>query len=270
MLGPRLRSWLALPLTAGRSVDDPATTELRRSIIRGRAPLFAIYRDWYREIVGRLPGGSQPVLELGSGGGFLHEALPDLITSDVLRLTDLDVVLDATHLPFADNSLRGIVMVNVFHHLMSPRRFLSEAARCIVPLGTICMVEPWATQWSRRVYALHSEPFDPGVAAWDPCPGGPLSGGNGALPWVVFRRDRATLEAEFPGWELAEVHPIMPFRYLLSGGVSMRQLAPSWAFPPLAALEQLVQPLRHYLAMFAVILLRRRESPERHSGKANA
>ena len=124
------------------------------------------------------------------------------------------------------------------------------------------MVEPWVSWWSRRVYAFHSEPFDPEARDWSPKPGGPLTGGNGALPWIMFHRDRTVFETDFPDCEVAEIRPMMPFRYLLSGGVSMRQLAPSWAFPPLAALESALQPFRGRLAMFALIVLRKKRIEE--------
>jgi SAM-dependent methyltransferase len=256
--GARLRSWLELPATRGWSVDDPQTTVLRRSIIAGKPPLRGIYRDWYLGIQEHLPDGAQSVLELGSGGGFLKDYLPTLITSDVLRVADLDVVAAAERIPFADASLHAMVMVNVFHHLSDPRAFLVEASRCLASSGVLCMVEPWVSWWSRRVYAFHSEPFDPEARDWSPTPGGPLTGGNGALPWIVFHRDRTAFETDFPDWEVAEIRPMMPFRYLLSGGVSMRQLAPSWAFPPLAALESVLQPFANRLAMFALIVLRKK------------
>lgn len=256
--GARLRSGLELPVTRGRSVDDPQTTMLRRSIIAGEPSLSGIYRDWYQGIQERLPDDARSVLELGSGGEFLKDILPTLITSDVLRIADLDVVAAAERIPFADASLRAIVMINVFHHLTDPREFLIEASRCMTAPGVLCMVEPWVSWWSRRVYAFHSEPFDPEARDWSPTPGGPLTGGNGALPWIVFHRDRTAFETYFPDWEVAEIRPMMPFRYLLSGGVSMRLLAPSWEFPALAALERVLQPFRSRLAMFALIVLRKK------------
>jgi len=38
----------------------------------------------------------------------------------------------------------------------------------------------------------------------------------------------------------------------------MRQLAPSWAFPPLAALESVLQPFASRLAMLALMMLRKK------------
>jgi hypothetical protein len=46
---------------------------------------------------------------------------------------------------------------------------------------------------------------------------GPLSGANGALPWIVFERDRQAFEAQFHDFEIRAVRPLMPIRYLISG-----------------------------------------------------
>ena len=74
----------------------------------------------------------------------------------------VDIVLDGLMLPLAGGVLRGIVMVDVLHHIPQPRRFFTEAARCVRPGGVIAMVEPWVTAWSKLIYGkLHHEPFRP-------------------------------------------------------------------------------------------------------------
>ena len=95
-----LRSILAHPLTRGRSIDDPVTTELRRSIITTKPFLRAIYEDWYRAILKRVPDGNGSVLELGSGAGFFQQFLPDVITSEVFACAGVQLVADARRLPF--------------------------------------------------------------------------------------------------------------------------------------------------------------------------
>jgi len=47
----------------------------------------------------------------------------------------------------------------------------------------------------------------------------------------------------------------MPFRYLLSGGVSRRSLTPNWSFPLWRTIENLLQPWMRHLAMFALVAL---------------
>jgi hypothetical protein len=174
---------------------------------------------------------------------------------------EIDVVLDAQQLPFRDGTLRGIVMTDVFHHLPRARSFLTEAARCVRPGGVIGMVEPWVSTWSGQVYRrLHHEPFRPDAPAWEFPSSGPLSGANSALPWLVFERDRQQFEHELPVWQILEVRPMMPVRYLVSGGVSLRSLMPGWSFPAWRRIEDLLQPWMKHLAMFATIVLRRTDA----------
>jgi SAM-dependent methyltransferase len=255
---PMLRALLAHPLTRGMDIDDPRTTALRREIIQAKPFLKRIYDEWYTQIAQTVPSGPGRVFELGSGAGFLEQFIPDVITSEIFETPGIDVVADGLRLPLGDDSLRGIVMVDVFHHLPRVRDFLREGARCVRAGGVISMIEPWVSGWSQWVYRnLHHEPFEPGSATWDFPMSGPLSGANGALPWIVFERDRQIFEREFPQWRIERILPMMPLRYLISGGVSMRSLVPGWSHGAWRALEGAVSPLNRKLAMFAQVVLRK-------------
>jgi len=253
-----LKTWLAHPLTRGLDIDDPRTTHIRQQIIQEKSFLRQIYQEWYRAIVAALPPGQGAVVELGAGGGFMSDFIPDLITSELFYCPNIRAVLDGLRLPFAAESLRGIVMTNVLHHLPQPRLFFGEASRCVRPGGVVAMIEPWVTPWSRFVYTrLHHEPFQPETPSWELPISGPLSGANDALPWIIFVRDRLKFEQEFPQWQIELINPIMPFRYLVSGGVSLRGLAPAWSFGMWRQIENALGRLSNQLAMFAHIVLRR-------------
>jgi SAM-dependent methyltransferase len=257
-LGAQLRGLLAHPLTRGRDLDDPNTTALRRQIIETKPFLRRIYEEWYTTLAASVPPGSEVpgrVLELGSGAGFLKQFVPGAITSEIFPCPGVDAVLDGLRMPLPDSSLRGILMTDVFHHLPDARKFLAEATRTVAPGGVVAMIEPWVTAWSKLIYTkLHHEPFRPDAGEWSFPTTGPLSGANGALPWIVFHRDRALFERDFPQWEIETVRPFMPLRYLVSGGVGMRSLAPGFLFVPIQVLERALGRG----AMFAHIVLRRR------------
>ena len=120
------------------------------------------------------------------------------------------------------------------------------------------MIEPWRSVWSTWIYRhLHHEPFEPDARDWAFPSSGPLSGANGALPWIVFERDRKKFECDFPGLEIEEIYPFMPFRYLVSGGVSMRPLMPEALFGSWRALERVLAPHRNSWAMLALIVVRK-------------
>ena len=63
----RLSRWLQHPLTAGMDVDNPRTTEFRRSIIRSKRFLSRLYGEWYDLIRGRLPAGDVSLRSLAPG-----------------------------------------------------------------------------------------------------------------------------------------------------------------------------------------------------------
>jgi len=255
----RLKTWIEHPLTRGLDLDDPRTTQLRRQILAAKPFLRKIYEEWYAGLAASLPPPPGRVLELGSGAGFLGDFVPGLVRSEIFYTPGVDAVLDGLALPFAAGSLRGIAMTNVLHHLPRPLRFFAEAARCVRPGGVVAMVEPWVTPWSKWVYTrLHHEPFLPAAREWEIAAGGPLSGANGALPWILFQRDRERFAREAPAWRVRAIEPIMPFRYLVSGGISMRGLMPAASHPLWRGLERGLAPLRHQLAMFARVVLERR------------
>jgi len=252
-----LRHLLAHPLTRGLDLDDPRTTALRRKVIESKPFLLRIYQDWYRWLNQQVPAGLGAVVELGAGAGFLREYIPGLMATDVLYLPGIDCVLNGERLPFEDDALKAIVMSNVLHHMPHVRHFFAEAQRCLRPGGVVAMIEPWMTPWSRFVYAtMHHEPCDPRSVEWEFPSSGPLSSANEALPWICLQRDRSTFDKAFPELSIETIEPIMPLRYMMSGGIAMRNLLPAWSYGPLGLFEQ-VWPINRG-ALFARLLLRRR------------
>lgn len=240
---------------SGMEVDDPATTLLRRARLQQKPFLRQIYLEWYALLLARIRN-LDPVLELGSGGGFLSDLHPGILRSDLIKIPGNSLTTDACQLPFKEGALGAIVMTNVLHHIPDVGLFLTEATRCLRPGGRVVMIEPWNTLWSRWVYrSLHTEPFDP-EATWKFPFRGPLSSANNALPWILFRRDRDQFEEAFPNLKLLEIQPLMPFVYLLSGGISTLLGAPGWSYRTCRSMEQILGLDRQ--GLFALIDLERR------------
>ena len=242
-------------------LDDPSSVDLHAKIIRSKPFLRRLYTEWYRTIRDAIPKGrDRVVVELGSGGGFIKEIIPDALTSDVLEVPSLDMHFSALEMPFDRQSVDAVVMIDVLHHIPDIRRFFGELERCLKPGGKAVMIEPANTSWGRFIYQnFHHEPFRP-QDGWKLADGGPMSMANGAIPWIVFHRDRERFEEEFADLELLTMQPHTPLRYLLSGGVSMRQLVPSWSFGLVSAMERVFEPTHWLTGMFYTIELRRRES----------
>jgi len=250
---------LGHPLTRGLTLDDPSLLFLRRKIIQKNNFLFHIYQDWYRLITSNLLDMPGHILELGSGAGYLNKIIPNLITSDIVYCSLVDILVDGQNLPFADNVLSAIVMTNVFHHIPNVHYFLEEAIRCLSSQGRILMIEPWYSKWSKFVYQrLHHEPFSPDEKKWDFPLRGPLSSANSALPWIVFQRDLRKFKHDFPLLRINKIQLGFPFRYLVSGGVSFRSLMPGWSTGFWRKFEKLFETKIENWAMFALISIDRK------------
>jgi SAM-dependent methyltransferase len=256
MITSALRRLLAHPLTLDLDIDDPRTTQLRRAILQSKPFLKRLYREWYGLMAAELPAGGGAVLELGSGPGFFEEVIPGLITSEVVFYDHVRIALDGQRLPFRAGSLRAITMTNVLHHIPSARAFLSEADRCLRTGGRMVAIEPWVSRWSRLIYnGMHHEPFEPDEQGWELHGTGPLSDANGALPWIIFERDRDRFVSEFPRLRIRTVVPMVPFRYLVCGGIASRTTMPAATFALWRGFERALTPWMRSLAMFALIVV---------------
>lgn len=250
---------LKLPEAAQiEQLDDKAATLLHAWILQDKGFLRKLYRDYYtilKKAVGTDEGDSKKIVELGSGGGFIKEVIPAAITSDILELPSVDIVFSAMQMPFDDHSVDAFVMIDVLHHIPNARAFFAEAVRCLAPGGRLAMIEPANTPWSRFIYKnFHHEAFEP-LAGWEFESQGPLSTANGALPWIIFHRDREMFEKDFPQLKIRHLRPHTPFRYLCSGGFTLRQLTPSFSYGMVKGLEILLGPFNRWIGMFETIVL---------------
>ena len=253
----RIIEWLKLPeIRDVKDLDDPATTQLHREMIQAKPFLKRLYLDFYRELTEAISEPENKVLvELGSGGGFIKEVIGNIITSDVLDLPNVDKVFSAAEVPFPERSVDAFLMFDALHHIAEPRAFFRETCRCLKKGGKVVMIEPANTTFSRFIYRnFHHETFEP-EADWAPVRSGPLSRANGAIPWIIFWRDRKLFEMEFPSLKIIRLHNHTPFRYLLSGGLTLRQLVPSFSYPFVKAVEYVLSPLNDLLGMFQTIEL---------------
>lgn len=226
-----------------RELDDPGRGPELARIIRQKKALNLWYREIYQEYSAVMSGC--PVeglaIELGSGGGFAQEMIPELITADVLPYSTVDLVFDACQMPFGDHTLRFIGMLNVFHHIPDVERFLAECQRCLKSGGRVLIVDQypgWFSHWILKY--SHHEPYQPDATSWNFPSTGPLSGANGALAWVVFLRDRDLYDRRFPGLHVESLRPHTPLRYWLSGGLKSWSLLPACLWKPASMLDRML------------------------------
>ena len=242
-------------------LDLPETTMTHRNIILSKPFLKRIYIDWYVEFknFSQQQSTTGKVVEIGSGGGFLKEIYPSVITSDIMPLSVCDMQFSAHEMPFENNSLKAIFMLNVLHHIPDNEQFLQEAQRTLQKGGFIYMIEPANTFFSRFIYKnFHHEPFDETVADWKFESKGPLSDANGTIPWMIFKRDLKKFNQLFPELELEIFRYHTPIKYLLSGGLSKPNLIPYFLFGLVTFIEKLLTPLNSKIALFQTIIVRKK------------
>lgn len=220
---------------------DQHQAEIQRNLRawQGKPLLRQIYAGFYERILtvlGDLMSG--PVVEIGSGIGNLRAHLPGAICTDLFPNPWLDVVCDGYELPFADASLAGLVMFDVFHHLRAPRAFLHEARRVLRRGGRLVLFEPYISLASYPVYSLlHHEPV-----AWRQ----PIDiGASPPRPRAYYAAQGNATRLFFRGsgtgwledWDLFHAEAFSAFGYLLSGGYSRPAFYPVRWLPLLRALD---------------------------------
>jgi SAM-dependent methyltransferase len=256
-----IQEWLKLLKTEDfDDLDHPSATVRHAKIIQQKLFLRKIYTDFYNTFKNTLGPVAEEgvVVELGSGGGFLQEIIPHVRRSDILEIPTIDICFSGEDIPFKIASVDAFIMTNVFHHIKEPANLLKEIECCLKPGGQIIMIEPANTLWGRFIYQnFHHENFNP-KGGWTIEGHGPMSDANGALPWIIFCRDRARFEKEFKNNTLCEVKYHTPFRYLISGGFSMRQLLPSFMYNYVKTFEIILTPLNRWMGMFMTIRLQKK------------
>ena len=261
-----LQRLLTLPETAGLDIDGPDRFEVHAAVLRRKPMLAAIFRECHELMLdldlrtfGDTPGMR---VELGAGVAPVAGTFAKVLASDVVPGRGLDAVLDAQRLDLPSGAVRALYGQNCFHHFPDPLRFLAEAERVLAPGGGVVLIEPYygflASVVFRRLFP--SEDFDKRMVGWTTDATGSMRGANQALSYIVFVRDRTRFERELPSLELVEMFPLDNYvRYLISGGLSFRQLMPTSTAPALRAIEKALRTARRLLALHHVIVLRRRK-----------
>jgi len=239
--------------------DAPRQIEKHRARWYAKPSLRAVYQDYQNRIKRALAAG--PVLEIGGGSGNLRDVLPDIVSLDVQWAPWLDVVADAHSLPFAPASFANIVMLDVFHHLSYPTRFLQEAMRVLRPGGRLIMIEPNVSPVSWIFFKLlHEEPVVLNTDPFDPAPrSGPQPyESNQAIPFLMFIRESRRLETAVPQLRLLTTERFSLWAYPLSGGFQPWTLLPARLAEPLLRLESKLNRYLGWLAGFRLMVVAER------------
>jgi glycosyltransferase involved in cell wall biosynthesis/SAM-dependent methyltransferase len=245
--------------------DHPASlVDLLRQHERAwneRPLLRSLYREWFDALARRMSRAPGLSVELGSGIARFREAVPDLLTTDVEPTPWSDRVADATELPFADGEVANLVLIEVFHHVPRPSRFLDEATRVLVPGGRVLVLDPYCSLVSTRLYGryhhertdAHAEPV-----ADDASTGVAPLASNEALATLAFFDGADELARRWPELRLVERERLALLAYPLSGGFTRRPLVPDAVGRILQRVERRLGFLAPLLAFRCLVVLEKR------------
>jgi SAM-dependent methyltransferase len=128
-------------------------------VAQAAADAFHI-EDQVRAFVKRFNLSDRPVLEIGSGRGYLQDVAQNYtgldISPSVARFYHKKFVLgSATALPFSDDSFDGIWSIWVFEHVPNPEQAFSEARRVAKDKGVLFLLPAWnCTPWAADGYEV--------------------------------------------------------------------------------------------------------------------
>lgn len=236
--------------------------EYHRAVWKRKPFLQALYKEWFSWITSELIPGL--TIEIGSGPGFFKQYYSNCITTDVIFCPWLDIVVNAEQMPFTNESVANIVMIDVLHHLAAPMIFFEEASRILRLHGHIIIIDVQITPFSYLIYKLfHHEPVD---FSWRPdCPGQCLSSddkqpfdSNQAITTLLFGAFRDKMNRQFPELEVVTYKRFNILTYPLSGGFEHNGLLRQWNFNFFQKFDRLLSPLVRLLSFRNFIVIKKK------------
>ena len=143
MISSQLRRW----------IDRLKRTPLHPQWLLGRQEQLA---PWLKEHCTGI------ILDIGSADRWIemhfdvntqYVALDYPETGQDLYQSRPDVFADAASLPFQDDSIDTVLLLEVLEHIAEPRKALKEIARVLKPGGRVLLTMPF-------IYPVHDAPFD--------------------------------------------------------------------------------------------------------------
>lgn len=114
----------------------------------GNSPARQVLDELFREVFNRKPDAI--VVNIGSRSEHQRRSIINL---DIINTGNADVLADATHMPFADNSLDLIISIAVVEHTRDPHKIAAETHRVLKPGGRIFCAVPFFQMY-------HPDPID--------------------------------------------------------------------------------------------------------------
>ena len=261
----KIRTWLQEPRLIGVNPDSEEMLQIHSKVLYEKPMMKEVFSEFYDTCIQLdnkyFSQTKAKRVEIGAGVSFFKKKYPEIVSTDIKKAENLDMVVDAQNMPFENNSVRGIYGINCFHHFPNPNLFFNELDR-VLEKGCGCvLIDPYYGTIAKRFYKkiFDTETFDMTQKEWVNESLGFMNGANQALSYIVFKRDKQKFEKMYPNLEIVVQKPLNNYmRYILSGGLNFRQILPSFFSPVIKFFEFLFIPLNSIFALHHIIVIRKK------------
>lgn len=265
LLFKKLRTYFQEPRLIGVNPDSEEMLAIHSKVLYEKPMMRDVFSEFYDTCINldkeHFSQSKGKRVEIGAGVSFFKKKYPEIISTDIKKAENLDMVLDAQNMPFENNSIRAIYGINCFHHFPNPNLFFKELER-VLENGCGCiLIDPYYGTIAKRFYKkiFDTETFDMTQKEWVNESLGFMNGANQALSYIVFKRDIKKFEMLYPNLEIVIQKPLNNYmRYILSGGLNFRQISPSFFSPIIKVFEFLFIPFNSIFALHHIIVIRKK------------
>ena len=261
----KLRTWLQEPRLIGVDPDSERMLEIHSKVLYEKPMMRYVFSEFYDACIQLdekyFSDSKAKRVEIGAGVSFFKKKYPEIISTDIKKAENLDMVVDAQNMPFEQNSVRAIYGINCFHHFPNPDLFFNELDRVLVKGCGCILIDPYYGTIAKRFYKkiFDTETFDMTQKEWVNESLGFMNGANQALSYIVFIRDKKKFEERYPNLEIIVQKPLNNYmRYVLSGGLNFRQILPSFFSPVIKFFEFIFMPFNSVFALHHIIVIRKK------------
>ena len=262
----KIRTYLQEPRLIGVDPDSEEMLAIHSKVLYEKPMMRDVFAEFYDTCISfdkKYFGESKAKrVEIGAGVSFFKKKYPEIISTDIKKAENLDMVVDAQNMPFENNSVRAIYGINCFHHFPNPNLFFNELERVLDKSCGCVLIDPYYGTVAKRFYKkiFDTETFDMTQKEWVNESLGFMNGANQALSYIVFVRDKKIFEEKYPNLEIVVQKPLNNYmRYLLSGGLNFRQILPSFFSPVIKFFEFIFIPLNSVFALHHIIVIRKKK-----------
>jgi SAM-dependent methyltransferase len=119
-------------------------------LLKPPSPSLNLRNRYLRNLAKQLREDESRLLDIGSGG---RKLIPEAINMDIERFENVNIVGDATRMPFKGNSFDFVVISAVLEHVEKPGLVVEEISRILTPGGGVYVENPF-------LQPFHADPND--------------------------------------------------------------------------------------------------------------